>query len=224
MHTRLRWLLAGTVLAVAALVGGPFVYINVVRGEAPAPLTLAPESTSSIAAAPSGGEWTASAGSQVGYRVNEVLFGQRAAAVGRTDAVTGSMKVDDTTIESARFTVDMTTVRSDQDRRDRQFNGRIMDTTTYPTSTFELSEPISFDAVPGEGEPVTRSVSGKLTLRGTTRTVTFDVTGRRTAGLIEVTGSIPITFAEWNIPNPSFGAVATEDRGVLEFALKFTPA
>ncbi len=34
-------------------------------------------------------------------------------------------------------------------------------------------------------------------------------------------GSIPITFADWNIANPSFGPVSTDDNGVLEFALNF---
>jgi len=36
-----------------------------------------------------------------------------------------------------------------------------------------------------------------------------------------VAGSIPITFADWNIANPSFGPVSTDDNGVLEFALNF---
>jgi hypothetical protein len=33
-----------------------------------------------------------------------------------------------------------------------------------------------------------------------------------------VTGSIPVAFADWSIPNPSFaGTVTTEDHGVIEF-------
>jgi hypothetical protein len=57
-----------------------------------------------------------------------------------------------------------------------------------------------------------------------TRTVAFKVTGSRSGGAIEVSGSIPIRFADWGIPNPSFGPVTTEDHGILEFAINFTRA
>jgi hypothetical protein len=56
-----------------------------------------------------------------------------------------------------------------------------------------------------------------------TKTAAFKVTARHSASTIQVAGSIPITFADWNIGNPSFGGVVTtEDNGVLEFALNFT--
>ena len=36
-----------------------------------------------------------------------------------------------------------------------------------------------------------------------------------------MSGSIPILFADWDIPNPSFtGFVTTQNHGVLEFLLK----
>jgi hypothetical protein len=54
--------------------------------------------------------------------------------------------------------------------------------------------------------------------------VTFQVTGRYTGSTFQVAGSIPITFADWNISNPSFGPVNTEENGVLEFALNFSRA
>jgi hypothetical protein len=57
-----------------------------------------------------------------------------------------------------------------------------------------------------------------------TRAVTLEVTGRYTGSQVQVAGSIPITFADWNIGNPSFGPVSTEDHGVLEFALNFDRA
>jgi hypothetical protein len=37
-----------------------------------------------------------------------------------------------------------------------------------------------------------------------------------------VSGSIPVTFAKWGIPNPSFtGFVTTANHGVREFLLTF---
>jgi hypothetical protein len=40
---------------------------------------------------------------------------------------------------------------------------------------------------------------------------------------LDVQGSIPITFATWNIPNPGFAGITTDDHGVLEFLLDLRP-
>jgi polyisoprenoid-binding protein YceI len=226
-----RWLAIGVAAAAIAVVGGPYLYIHFIDGSAPAPLTLsAPSATSSAGTTSSSGQtnegtdgtWNVASGSIVGYRVNEVLFGQSHTAVGRTDSITGSMTVSGTTITGASFTVDMTSVTSDQSRRDGQFNGRIMDTATYPTATFTLSQPIDLGSIPANGVRQSFKATGALTLHGVTKTVTFTVTGQYTGSAVQVAGSIPITFADWGIPNPSFGGVVTtEDHGVLEFTLNF---
>jgi polyisoprenoid-binding protein YceI len=181
-------------------------------------------------AAPSGaassgsidGSWAASDQSLLGYRVKEVLFGQSTEGVGRTNAVTGSLSIAGSTVEKGDFTVDMTTVKSDSGNRDHQFQGRIMDTSKFPTSTFALTQPIDLGSVPAEGQTVTASATGDLTLHGATKPVTFDVQAQLKDGKIEVNGTIPIVFADYGIPNPSFGPASTEDNGVLEFLLVFT--
>jgi polyisoprenoid-binding protein YceI len=74
--------------------------------------------------------------------------------------------------------------------------------------------------VPATGAVRTYTAHGRLTLHGHTRAVTFPLTAKRTASGIEVTGSIPVTFADWSIPNPSFaGVVTTQNHGLLEFLL-----
>jgi polyisoprenoid-binding protein YceI len=209
-------------------VAGPFVYIHFIEGSAPPRLSLATASPPTTAAASAddpvatAGTWTVAGGSQVGYRVKEILFGQSNTAVGRTSAVTGTMTMAGAAVTAAHFSVDMTTVTSDQHRRDSQFNGRIMDTASYPTATFTLTQPIQLGSIPAAGATVTEQAVGHLTLHGTTRAVTFSLTARQTGDTISVSGSIPITFADWNIPNPSFGPVSTDDHGVLEFLLNFT--
>lgn len=216
-----RWLLVAVVGVVVAVVGGPWIYINLIRDEAPERLTEAagtPEAASGTLDT-TDGTWRVAEGSVVGYRVDELLFGHRATAVGRTEQVAGSMEVSGTTITEAEFTVDMASIESDESRRDNQFRGRIMDVETYPTSTFVLTSPIEVGEVPDEGEAVTQTVSGELTLRGTTKPVEVELTGELVGSVIQVKGSIPIVFAEWNIPNPSGGPAQTEDHGELEFAI-----
>jgi polyisoprenoid-binding protein YceI len=220
-----RWVIAGVLGAAVVGVGGPYLYIHVIEGKAPERLRISSTgSSSSTAPATYDGTWKVTGGSQVGYRVKEVLFGQNNEAVGRTNDVSGTLAVDGTTIRSADFTVDMTTVASDQARRDNQFRGRVMNVATYPTATLTLTEPVDVGPAPAEGVQRTYAARGKLTLRGTTKEISLKLTGVRDGALIKVSGSIPITFADWNIPSPSFGPVTTEDHGDLEFALNFARA
>jgi polyisoprenoid-binding protein YceI len=228
-----RWLAIGVAALAIAVVGGPYVYIHFIEGKAPPLLAFASPSpsssdgnatTSGQSATTADGGWTVTSDSVVGYRVNEVLFGQSNEAVGRTSAVTGSITIDGKTVTAATFTVDMTTVTSDQSRRDGQFNGRIMDTATYPTATFTLTAPIQLGSIPDVGASRTVKAEGDLTLHGVTRAVALELTGRYVDSTVQVVGSVPITFADWGIPNPSFGPVTTEDHGLLEFSLNFTHA
>jgi polyisoprenoid-binding protein YceI len=207
-------------------VAAPYVYINFIKDEAPSPLALstgpaAPTgSTGSAGAEGIGGTWELAEGSIVGYRVDELLFGQSSEAVGRTEEVTGSVVASGTTVSDADFVVDMTTVTSDESRRDEQFQGRIMETALYPTAEFHLTSSIELDEVPTEGEEVAYTATGDLTLHGVTAPVTVEITARYTGSTAELVGQIPITFADWGIGNPSFaGVVSTEDDGLLEFSL-----
>jgi polyisoprenoid-binding protein YceI len=71
---------------------------------------------------------------------------------------------------------------------------------------------------------VTKSAIGKLTLHGTTRTVTFQVQARRSGTTIAVSGSIPIVFADYGVDNPSGGPATTGNSGTLEFLLNLSQA
>ena len=230
------WIIGVPVLVLLVVVGGPFVYINFIKEDAPERLTFesvstttattaadAPTTTAtSPAVAPEDeidGTWTVGPGSIAGYRVEEVLFGQSSEAAGRTESITGTVTITDTTIDAASFTVDLTTVASDDDRRDNQFHGRIMETATFPTATFELSEPITLASIPADLEEITVPASGQLTLHGVTRPVAVDLLARRNGDAVEVNGTIPITFSEYEIDNPSGGPAQVGDTGEIEFLL-----
>ena len=231
MHRRpwyrrpLTWILGIGATAFLVAVVAPYVYINFVQGDPPPELEFAeaaePAATTSTSL---DGTWTITDGSEAGYRVDEVLFGQDTEAVGRTSDITGSLTVDGTTITAASFTVDMTTVESDEGNRDNQFRDRIMETDTYPTATFELTEPVSLDAIPADLEEITVTVTGDLTVHGVTQSVTFDLLARRSGSTIEVDGTIPIDFADYDIPDASFGPATVQDHGEIEFLLTFEPA
>jgi polyisoprenoid-binding protein YceI len=229
MSRKVALLVAAPLVLLVLALGGTWLYVNVLSDDAPDRLSVSSGTSAPPAAtggAPTGGApvavdgtWNVTGGSVAGYRVAEVLFGQSTTAVGRTDKVTGSLAIAGRAVRTATFTVDMASVTSDRERRDGQYRGRIMDTGTYPTSTFALTEPIDLGGVPAEGAEVSAKATGDLTLRGTTRNVTFDVTAVRTGGQIKVSGSIHLVFDDWGIPSPSFGPATVEDEGELEFLL-----
>jgi polyisoprenoid-binding protein YceI len=222
------------IVLVVGVVGGPYVYIHFIEGKAPAPLSVntstSPASTTSPSAsspsAPSSsldGTWSVGSGSVVGYRVHETLLGQSNTATGRTSSVTGSLTVAGDTVTAGSFSADLTSVASDKSQRDHQFQGRIMNTATYPTATFKLTQPIALGSEPADGVTVTRQATGDLTLHGVTKSITFAVSVKKTGSTIAASGSVPIVFADYNIANPSFGGtVTTDDHGTLEFLLNFT--
>ena len=230
----LSWLITGIIVVVVLAIAGPFIYIHFFNGSTPSALTLSPtssatssgNSTPTATAAASGtvgGTWTVGSGSVVGYRVNEVLLGQNATAVGRTTSVTGHLTIAGTTATAATFSVPMATVHSDKSQRDAQFDGRIMNVSQYPTGTFTLTSPIDLAPLPAVGAVRSYTAHGKLTLHGTTRAVTFTLTAERQGAQLKVAGDIPVLFSDYNIQNPSFaGFVTTQDHGLLEFLLVLT--
>ena len=70
--------------------------------------------------------------------------------------MTGSVTFDGTTVTAVEMTADLTTLQSDNDRRDGQLRQQALETDTFPTATFTLTEPIQLDAVPADGEVVCR--------------------------------------------------------------------
>jgi polyisoprenoid-binding protein YceI len=227
MRNKKTWFIGIPALLVLLLVGGPFVYINFIRDDAPPPLELTTETTradtSTTAATAAGvdGDWSVKTGSTVGYRAKEVLFGQSADAAGRTHDVTGTMTIAGTTVDDASFTADLTTLESDSDNRDNQVQGRILNTAEFPNATFALTEPIELESIPADRVPITKQATGELTIHGTTKTVTFEIKAQRIDDTIEVNGSIPITWSDYNVGAPSGGPAQVEDSGQMEFLITF---
>jgi hypothetical protein len=103
MKKSLRYGIIALVIVGLGLVVGPWTYINLIKDDAPAALTIDDNSDATI---PSGsieeeditnpnGQWiVAPVGeSVVGYRVKEILFGQSTEGEGRTREVEGNVTI-----------------------------------------------------------------------------------------------------------------------------------
>lgn len=170
------------------------------------------------------GSFTDFSGSFAGFRVQEQLAGVGAkTAVGRTPDVTGGMTIDGTTISKASFAVDMTTLTTDDARRDGAIRNQAIETGRFPTATFVLTQPITLPSIPAEGETITVNATGDLTLHGVTKSVTIPLEAQRKGDAIAVVGSLDIPFADYAINKPSAAAVlSVDDHGVFEIQLFLT--
>jgi polyisoprenoid-binding protein YceI len=162
-------------------------------------------------------------GASVGFRVAEELSGFGAAtAVGSTPAVSGSLTIEGTTLTTATIEADLTQVTSDRSRRD----GRIqeaLDTGTYPTATFTLSEPVDLGEAAASGETIEVTATGELTIHGQAVPTAFALQAQLVDGVIVVVGSTDATFSDWGITMPTAPIVlSVSDEGTIELQLFFS--
>ncbi len=161
-------------------------------------------------------------GSFAGFRITEELVSIGAAeAVGRTGDVTGTIEITGTTLVSADLEVDLTQLQTDQSRRDAKVL-EALETESIPTATFTLTEPVDLGADAAAGEPVSVDAVGDLTIHGVTKQVTVALEAQLVDGTAVVIGSVPITFADYDVEVPSAPVViSVSDEGTVEFQLLF---
>ena len=173
------------------------------------------------------GAWTVTEGSVVGYRVREQLGGVTALtdAVGRTSDVTGAATLAaagaSVQVTDASFTADVTTLASDNDRRDGRIRQMGLESATYPEASFTLTALVDVPAEALGGAAVPVTLAGDLTIHGVTKAVTIPAEARLADGVIEVVGSLTFPFADFGMTPPSVGDfVKVEPDATLEFLLR----
>jgi polyisoprenoid-binding protein YceI len=195
----------------------------------------AEDSTDGVDTADLSGTWTVDASvgsftdftsSFVGYRVEEELANVGAAtAVGRTPNVSGTLVLDGTTISSVSIEADVSTLQSANDMRDGQLQRQALETSTFPTASFVLTKPIELDGLPADGDTISVTATGDLTLHGVTRSVEIPLEAKLSDGVVTVVGSTTIAFADYGMSSPqSMMVLSIADQGVMELQLQFTKA
>jgi polyisoprenoid-binding protein YceI len=228
---------------VAGAAGAYIAYDQFLRGDNVAPIGLPSASLGGTAApgAPSGspgasgtplapaqlpGTWTVADGSVAGYRVREQLASLSAEsdAVGRTSAITGGATLasagDSVSVTAASFEADLTTLQSDQDRRDQRIRQIGLESARFPTATFVLAEPVAVPAAALGGAAVDVKLVGDLTLHGVTKRVEIPAQAQLRADRIAVAGALTFPFADFGIEPPNIGGFVTvKPDATLEFLL-----
>jgi polyisoprenoid-binding protein YceI len=248
MTTRLK-VLIGVVGAIVLTAAAGIWWL--LRDDAPAEVSLA-AAVESVAGADSGGDATASGstgavdgiegswvvdtetgefdyesatGTFAGFRIEEELASiGSTTAVGRTGDVTGSITIDGTTLTAASFEVDMTTITTNESRRDDRVQ-EALETADNPTGSFTLTDPVELGDGAASGEPVAVTAIGDLTIHGVTRQVAIPLEAQLVDATVVVTGSLDITFSDFDVDVPdSQVVVSVKDHGVMEVQLLLTRA
>ncbi|CAN5755084.1 YceI family protein [soil metagenome] len=149
-------------------------------------------------------------------------------AVGRTAAVSGSITIDAQGAvlrDRSRFTIDMTTLKSDNDRRDNYVRRNTLETDEHPAVVFVpagfrgLNHPL-----PVAGE-LTFQMYGDLTIRGVTRPATWDVTAIVANGRLRGVARTSFTFDDFEMRKPRVASVlSVADDIRLEYSFHLVPA
>jgi polyisoprenoid-binding protein YceI len=248
MTTRLKVLIGVVTAIVLVAAGGIWWFL---RDDAPAEVSLA-AAVESVAGADSGGDATASGstgavdgiegswvvdtetgefdyesatGTFAGFRIEEELASiGSTTAVGRTGDLTGSITIEGTTLTAASFEVDMTTITTNESRRDDRVQ-EALETEDNPTGSFTLTDPVALGDGAASGEPVAVTAVGDLTIHGVTRQVAIPLEAQLVDDTVVVTGSLDITFSDFDVDVPdSQVVVSVEDHGVMEMQLLLTQA
>ncbi len=194
------------------------------------PAATLPETTDTTAAVEEetialDGTWTvlSDENSFAGYRVGEELASIGVTeAVGRTSGVTGSLELEGSTLTAVSIEVDMTSLRSDDNRRDGAMSRQALETNAFPTAQFVLTGAIDLGTIPSEGVPISVTASGDLTLHGVTAQVDIPLEAQLVGNQIVVVGSVDIVYGDFGIELPSAPIlVGVDDHGLIELQLTF---
>lgn len=143
--------------------------------------------------------------------------------VGTTPGVTGEIQLDFDSpeiVQAAQFTVDMTGLATDQNRRDKWLTENAITTGVFPQATFVATSASGLPASINDGEPVDFQLTGDLTVRDVTNSVTFEVTAVLTNNTIEGTATLPLKMSDFGITPPDFANTLTvADDFMIEVAL-----
>lgn len=168
-------------------------------------------------------------GNEARYRVTEQLAGMELPndAVGVTKAVTGALVLEDdgrVVRAESKFVVDLTTLASDQSRRDNFIRRNTLETAQYPSAEFVPHEIRGLQGqLPGV-QPATLEVVGDLTVHGVTKPVTWRVTARAADGAYAGTATTSFTFEEFGMTKPRVARVlSVKDTIRLEYDFRLLP-
>jgi polyisoprenoid-binding protein YceI len=189
--------------------------------------TPTPTAADSATAAPaSGAVWTVTDKSKATISVREQLVGVSlpSDAVLSATGAKGSFTLnsDGTFASGSKITFDLGTLSSDKRDRDNFIKNDTLAVRQFPTAEFVPTKTSGLTIPLATSGTFTFTLTGNMTLRGTTKEVTFDVTAKRDAGdlTVKATANPSWKFGDFGMKAPSVPlrvlSVTDEIRAVVD--------
>lgn len=157
------------------------------------------------------------------YRVREQLANRDLPgdAIGATKDISGTLVTDANGVimaDQSRFVIGLQSLKSDSSRRDNFLANNVLQTGRFPSAAFAPTTATGLPTpLPASGQGAFE-LTGDLTIRDVTRTVTWQVTITREGNAISGTATTSFTFKDFNLTQPRVPVVlSVQDTIKLEF-------
>lgn len=209
-----RALALATIGLLTAACGGPTASTPLAPGTtapaATAPSSAAPSAPPGVAAtAGAGGQrWTVTDASKATVSVREQLAGfslpSDAALTASGARGAFAMNDDGTFTADSKITLDLSTLASDSAQRDSFVKNNTLGIRQFPTAEF-VPDKVSGVALPLRDGAFSGTLTGRMTIRGITKDLTFSVKGTRTGAQLMATATAepPLTFGQFGMTPPT---------------------
>jgi len=159
------------------------------------------------------------------YRVNEQLMRRNLPndAIGRTTDVSGTLTFDtegNVVPGESKITIDASTLKSDQGRRDNYLRTNTLQTNRFPTIKFVVNDTPGLPwPLPNNGE-VFFNLVGDLTIRDVTSEVTWDANVTFSEGQANGLATTSFTFDDFKMRKPMVAIVLSVEN-LIRLHIKF---
>ena len=149
-------------------------------------------------------------------------------AILTTNAVSGSFTLlpDGTFTPDSKIAVDLRTLKSDRTQRDQFIQRNPLETATFPNAEFVPKRTAGLALPLAATGDLTFTITGSMTIHGTAKDVTLDVTAKRAGADLTATATnatSPWKFADFGLTPPSvFVVISIVDRLDMQIDLVAT--
>jgi polyisoprenoid-binding protein YceI len=164
------------------------------------------------------GSWQLGSGSTVGYRIGETGDDDEPAMEGSTSDIHGAISMSGGTLTTAEFTVDLSTLSSDDGARDAVLRS-IAIADGNPNASFVLTQPVTVASTDSSEGLEQVPVAGDLTVHGVTNKVKADLDVIFSGDSGIVSGSIPVDLASFGIAVPDVGVAGLDGTAYIDVRL-----
>ncbi len=147
-------------------------------------------------------------------------------AKGTTTNVTGEFHVTASGLDTAKpttFTVDLSSLKSDQDRRDGRVQSAL-ETNKFKSAVFTAKTLTGMTGTFTAAE-VTMTLAGTMNLHGVQKDITWDLKVKQDGDILSILGTTKFKYSDFAITKPDIGGfVSVEDEVTLQVQLYAAPA